>query len=48
MPVVRLLVPHEGREAGEVVKVDGPTAKQLLEQQRAVLVREQRRETRSK
>lgn len=48
MPLVRLLVPHEGRKAGEVVQVDGPTSKRLLEQQRAVLVREQRRETRTK
>lgn len=48
MPLVRLLVPHEGRAAGEVVKVTGRAAKELLASQRAVIVREQRRETRDK
>jgi hypothetical protein len=48
MPLVRLLVPLEGRKAGEVVRVDASAAQELLANQRAVIVREQRRETRRK
>ena len=48
MPLVRLLLPREGRNAGDVVRVSGEVAARLLAEQRAALVREQRRETRSK